>query len=694
MSDEMDNVDEREAETETLAEPMPGMSPEKLIELGSFLRAEVQGVIDNEERQGLVDRWNEYRRQREAEPRTKVKNSPWEGASNVVVPMTLANTNGMFAKAKNFLKAHSPRVSGSSFNKKYQIHAEVAAEILNFFNNSPFHVNLPAKEHDILYDCVSLGNQVVEWEWIDRSVRVRRGGAFVEKLLKRGPELRVHKIEDVLVRVGAGSDVQRMPWIGFVHRVFGHELRAEGLRGYFDADAVETVLRIPATEEMFDNSQKEFARMGLDPQYDSELDLANLYDLVKAYVWFDADDDGNLEDLIVWIEPETGTILRIEYNPIGVRLITNLSYFPVPGKFYSTGVGKMSHDMQEEVDTFHNLRVDTQHLASSPGVIRRKGSTLFNKGVKVRPGFEFEADSPREDYVLWTFPDVTMSTLTGENQARAYVETAIGAADSFFGRPDQTAKSGTSFSLQNFQAGRTESIFESIAQSLVEGYNDLFQKELMLLLAYGPAVTVMLNDMFDPSEQAEKVRAMNELLAWDPEDIPGKIKFSVQTTELSKSEESRRQTAMMRFQVYTMVFDKMTQIVPMLSNPQADEETKRLLVNGIVGYHDLLRETMELAGSQGIDDSLMDVELYRTLGKIMDSASREQSEQLRGMYEQQRAQQDMGLGGQGGIEQAQSQDPAVYGAPVQPAGPGNVGSPGISQGGGPAQGPGGVPGGA
>jgi hypothetical protein len=343
----------------------------------------------------------------------------------------------------------------------------------------------------------------------------------------------------------------------------------------------------------------------------------------------------------------------------------------------------MSHDMQEEVDTFHNLRVNTQHLSASGGVIRRRGAQTFNKGKQVKPGFEFEADDPRADYVLWQFPDVTMSTLTGENQARAYVETAIGAADSFFGRPNQSAKSGTSFSLENLQASRTDSIFSSIAESIVEGYNDMFQKELMLLLSYPDQTRAMFEDFYNPQEESAKLEALDQLLALAPEDIPGSIKFAVMTTDLARTDEAKRQNAMLKFQVYSMVFDKMTQLVPALSQGQLDPETTRLIMNGIVGYHDMLKETLELAGSTNVDDSLMDVELYRTMSSMMDTMSREQAEQMRSMNEQQRAMGSAGAGAFGGPEPGQENL-----APAQPGmeqamgatGPGPGQGPGMGQG--------------
>lgn len=667
--------------TEELADEfgsrLTDMSQDKLDELSEFLRSEIQVVRENEERQAMFTMWDEWRRQREAKPRNQTKNEPWPGASNVVVPVTLANTNGMYARTKAHVRAKSPVVSGKSTSKKYVKHAEVAADILNYLNNSPFHVNLPAKEHSMLYDWISLGTQVMEWEWVTKTVRIRRDGTFVDKVLKKGPELNVHALEDVLVRANAGDDVQKLPWIGFLRRFYGHELMTLGQNGFFDPDEVELVLGSPVTEATSDNRLNAQSREGLEPRYTESSERSSLYDVVKAYVWFDADEDGTLEDLIVWIEPSEGRILRIDYNPAGMRFVTTGRFLPTPQSFYGTGLGKLVYDMQEEIDTFHNLRINTQMMHASGGIIRRKGAELFNKSKQVKPGFEFEAEDPRADYVLWQFPDVTPSTLTGENQARNYIDLAMGTSDSFFGRGDNVAKSGTSFSLQNFQAGRTDSILESMLESVVEGYNDLFQKELMLLLLYGESLSVMLEEFYDPETESQKFEVLQELLTWDPEDIPSRITFAIQTTDLARSEEAKRQTAMLRFQVYTMVFDKMTQIIPALSQGEVDDETKRLLINGIVGYHDMLREIMELSGSENIDDALLDVELYRTLGKIMDDMSRGQSEQLRSGYERERA----GQGLDGG-EQAE-----LGNAPMGPQGAGELGGQGAPPDGG-GQGPG------
>jgi hypothetical protein len=172
-------------------------------------------------------------------------------------------------------------------------------------------------------------------------------------------------------------------------------------------------------------------------------------------------------------------------------------------------------------------------------------------------------------------------------------------------------------------------------------------------------------------------------LALDPEDIPGSIKFAVMTTDLARTDEAKRQNAMLKFQVYSMVFDKMTQLVPALSQGQLDPETTRLIMNGIVGYHDMLKETLELAGSTNVDDSLMDVELYRTMSSMMDTMSREQAEQMRSMNEQQRAMGSAGAGAFGGPEPGQENlaiaQPGMEQA-MGATGPGPGQGPGMGQG--------------
>lgn len=655
------------------------ISPENMERLRGFLSSEIQSILDDTERAEAKANWDEWRRQRVARTKQTVKNTPWPNASNVAVPETMAATDAMYAKIKTFLNAHKPMVSGSSPNAAFKKISEVAAEVLNYLNQSVHHVHMAAREQELIYDWVSMGTQVLEWEWVDRRVRIRRGGNWVEKVIRRGPNLVRYRLEDVLVRLAGPKDVQNMAWVGFRKRFYGHEMMSLSVRGFFDPDAVEDVLAGGAmTSAPDDNVEAEDARMGLTPQYESSEQVGSLFEVVKAYVWWDADEDGHAEDLIVWVHQDTGTILRMEYNPIGVRLITIGRFREIPEQWYGVGIGWKAQYMQEEIDTFHNLRVDTQHLSSMAVVIEAQGAQQLNNGEALRPGARFKAVDPKNDYQVFRFPDVTGSTLNGEMVAQQQLQKAIGVNDGFMGNPNTIAKSGTSYSLEAFQANRSDSIFQSIAQAFVVAYNDMFQKELMLLIANGPATLEMLDGLYDPAKDIEKYEALRSLLQWDPEDVPTRITFQVKTTDMEKTEDSKRQSIMLKLQAYTMVIERLMQFVPMMQSPQLDPDTQRLMANAIVGYNDMLKEAMELLGSSNVEDGVMDVELFRVIGGMLDERSAMMAQAIRGQNARNEALGAVagaGGGAGGSLDGADSAGSAGAGYPSGATGPGGPATP-------------------
>lgn len=639
IDDEVATADDQPVEVESA---LSGVPQEVIDNLTLFLQEELQIVNDDEERSEFLRKVDAWRRQRLAEPQVKVRNDPWEKSANTSVPTVMRYTNGMFAKLKAFIEARHPRVEGKSYNAKSKLLAEVAADVLNYLNSSPFHVNLGGLEQKMLYDFVSLGTQVVEWDFVVERRNIRRNGVTETKVVRQGPRINVYAIEDVMVRLNGTDDVQKMPWIGFRNIFYGYELRRHAASGFFDPEIVEDVLSSSAVSEApHENMEKRDARLGITPQYEGTATDTSMFQVFKCYVQWDVDNDGITEEVIVWYDYESGKILRIEFNEVGVRLISVGRYLTDPAKFYGVGVGRMCHDLQEEIDTFHRLRINTQALSSVGVVIEKTGSQQFNRGLAIKPGARFQADDPHNDYVVFKFPDVTASTLTGEQIAQQHAEKAIGASESMFGQPDTVAKSGTSFSLQNLQASRGDSIFVSIANSVVDWYNDIFQKELMIILANGDAMNQTLSDLYDQTQDKAKYDALQQLLQMNPEDIPAQIAFQVRTTDIQKTDEAKRQNFLMHLQSYTMISDKLLQLVPLLSQ-QIDDETRRLVMAQILGYSDILKKFKELIGDDNAEDAVMNVELYRVMAEILDSQHAQQAGLIKAQYEQARREQELG----------------------------------------------------
>ena len=77
-------------------------------EIMEYLQTEIRDVEEGGERGEFLDRVDKWRRQREAQPEQKVKNYPWQNASNVTVPIAMTNANGIFALLKSMFSRRIP----------------------------------------------------------------------------------------------------------------------------------------------------------------------------------------------------------------------------------------------------------------------------------------------------------------------------------------------------------------------------------------------------------------------------------------------------------------------------------------------------------------------------------------------------------------------------------------------------------
>ena len=97
------------------------LSEEQEGEISNFLLKEIESVMeDGEERSEFLASVKKWQRQREGRPESKVKNFPWEKASNVEVTTTLTNTNAITASVLSALSDRKPFWSVVTAHKDMQ----------------------------------------------------------------------------------------------------------------------------------------------------------------------------------------------------------------------------------------------------------------------------------------------------------------------------------------------------------------------------------------------------------------------------------------------------------------------------------------------------------------------------------------------------------------------------------------------
>lgn len=624
MSD-MEGVEEALGATEEDGEVLysPGVSiPEEMQEeIVNYVKDEVELMANSREERERS--WNVWRRHREGEPETERKDFPWDGASNVVPPVSASNTSGVFSHIRRAFLKRKPLFTPEPYTKEMAQKAASFGKLLNIYFEARSKSNSRPRLKKALYEAISLGNQVVEVPWVERRVRFNRpsfDGSVekIDKIVYSGPVMVLHRIENVYVRPEVET-IEEQPVIAVRYEGYTPGKLQELQRDGFFRD-VEPVVAAGQSSEEDDNLEDMLSRDGLEVVDSSETPMI---DLMKAWVYWDIDNDGVPEDVIVWYHDETETVLRIEVNELGQRILVNLQYLAKAFSFYATGVGQMAEHVQEEITSLHNMRVNSLSLSSLQMLVTKPGTDL-GKGQKLYPLKNIRAEEPASDVNVLTFPDVSGATLNAEIQAKRYLDTHTGVSEAMLGMPDQTAKSGTSPSLQMFLAEQGNAILETAVENLAEGLSEIGNLFTLQMVKNSDSILPYLEELVDEDE----VELVREFLEMEIDDVPLRVGMSVRTTEIQKSEDAKRQNLMTLNQLYTMYGQEIMQYMQVIQSPEVPEDMKTFAARIYLGKTKVMEETLELFGTSDTEDYVPYVRDVEMMLEMVDAQKRALADQI------------------------------------------------------------------
>lgn len=574
---------EEEADIELAPVQLLDEEQEKLLR--EYLRVEVDEATS--ERADKVEKWSKWRRQREARPEKSSKNSPWPNSSNVSVPLAAINTNAASAKLEGTFDRRKPFFRASTENRKDTTsieQAEAITDVFEFLVESPLHLNLRTKNHSILYEAASLGGQPVKvpWEtdiWKYGSDEIMEGQE-VERVRHDGPAIIQIPREDFLCRAFV-DDIQRAPWIR--HRVFlhWHEIQQRAAQGVYDETVLEDIKNAYIVSPTDDSKEENYERRGTSPLETKSWEIG------EYHVFWDVYGTGVPIDIVVTIEEETGIFMRQQVNRLGIRPFEMIAFDPVFGSLDGIGVGHKCEHMQDEVDAMHNMRIDTAHIAGiRMFAVRRNCGIKPNE--KLRPGKLLFVDNPKEDIVPLQSGEVYGSSLQAEMVAKQYSERATNMGDYQTGFEDSSIGTRATFGGTMFLAQQGGKMFEPTVRSMEDSFSRIGMYVLFQIVANRERFEKDLA-RFDDKTQMR----FREVLAMDMKDIPSRFVFTIETTEVDKTEEARRQEILSLAQLYSMYGEKLIQLSVMAQNPQMPELAKKTAMKLFTGASRLAEMILE-----------------------------------------------------------------------------------------------------
>lgn len=628
-------------------------------QLLDYLQAEHVAVREGQDREQFLQQVQVWRRQRDVRPEQEVKNFPWAKASNMATPATAIVTNGIYTQLLGRFSSKDKLFVVETDNIDTMELANALTALLQVVTEGSHRADLPSKNPDIFQDTVSLGTQFVGVPWTINRMQFKRQGdvgvEMVNKVVYEGPDVEVPLIEDVLTRP-YWKDLDVAPWFTTVHRMMGYELKQGEANGWYEGvDAVEGQ---PLTE-IDENLEDEALRAGITIDYETKLELAKTYEIYRTFVFWDADGDGVAEDLVLWWEPTTGHVLRAEYNELGSRPIVRLPYIDRPKLLYARGVGWYAQLLQDEIDSYHNIRNNSMAVSSLQMFATRTGS-MKNRSRTFRPLENIEFDDPKNDFMPITFPDVSQSTLQAEMLTRQYLQQVVAAGDALLGQGDSQAKTRATASGQAQQLQTNLKIVNAIQESVAKAYSKIGMKMLLQMAAHSNETLENLVGLVPDQHIPVLEKFFSQIRV---EDVPGMVKVRVELATDDDNEQSKRQGLMMISTLYQQYIQQGLQLAMMVQNPQLPDEAKEFATRGIVGMTRIMEKTLEAFKEKGGGTYLPYVEGYDIMldaldqqRKAMYEPIRQQLMQQEGQYGGQRAAESTGPGegGQllGGAEQS------------------------------------------
>ncbi len=649
--------------------PKPGnffMDLETEDELFAYIDRELAAVILNQERTEFLRRIQRYRDRRIGLPEQERKTFPWDDASNVVVPLALMQTNGMFSMLKSSFKARKPFYDVQAADPVYRAEAEGVSAALDLLIESPSYINLRKKNNKLLYDLGSLGTQFVKTRWNNDSRAWKElapdGSLLLSAMTtKNFADMDLIDLEDIFTR-SYWDDPNTCPWIA--HRIpyMKSELMSLGVQGTYRF--VDEVLERGGDE--VDEGRLELLRkLGFSPESEDE----NLFYVFEVHLSYDVDNDGLMEEVVAWYDPVSKARLRVDLNNIGSRPVKVLRLLEVPGSMYGLGVGGLVDNLQEEINDLHNMRNDSTMLSMLQMTFVKNG---VQYGLKdgLRPGAVKKLGDPKNDVFITKYPDVSMSTIAAEQILQQYSHQASAVTEDQLGFANSTIRTRETYSGSLLRAQNSSRVYAAMEESVTEGYTEIGKSLFLLLLAHRDEAEGLIERL--PEAQREGfIGALGTPVA----EVESKFVFQIKTRELEQTEEAKRQAYLTLSQLYTMYSEKILQLMQMLyanqQQMQIPPQVKEAAAEIIVGATKLMEKIMRSFDEDNTDDYLPYV---RNLEVMLDAMSLQKDAQLRQPRAQVEAmRKQMGEGGGPGMGSGQGPQQGPTPGPQGPQGPGPQG---------------------
>lgn len=599
-----------------------------LARLSSFLHGELHRSEASRNEQERV--WEENLRMYEGVSRFRQRNIPIENASNLEITLGAMATDAIWAQMLNLIFNISPLVTVNPTSTTGEF-VEHAKAIQTFVERIVPKIDMRRAAENAILDDVKLGTGIIYTPW-----REKRKKTVVDEVVTRGPKQYAVPVEDFFVPGGSYDDIQNERWVAMRYWLTENELQLRRRDFNWNIDEIQSAGNVDRTRQVRE-------RLGRHDGHNSRKGGADvhggeLYEIFDVYCYFDIDDDGIDEDLLVTFERRSQKVLRLRWNPYERRPFEVARYQLRQFLFYGLSVIEMLRPYQEGATNLYNHWVDNSLLANSRFWTGPYGAVPNNQ-LKVWPN----------RYLPIPEPGAVQGVAMADTwpSAPAALQTTVSFAERRSGINELSSPTGSAGIIGTRTPGIT-------ALSALQKQNERF----------GPAFDAAKNMVANSVKQA-LFRYQERLLAGDTDvelqirkmmgDVDAELiiqvmrsksfddAFAVELTSSSVNvnRETARQNWVLLIQTLVSLYEKIIPLAQFIESPQVGPVTKAAskqliekvneMIDRLVRTFDQVRDpgTLLLDLNQEIADVEQQIEQQQGLGAILGQIA--QAAQMGGM---------------------------------------------------------------
>jgi len=514
----------------------------------------------------LEDKYKLWNDQFESKPKQKVKNFPFEKASNLVVPMQSITVNAMVARHIQSIKAMKPFWTVTARSKNWTDHAMPTQRLLDYAQE--YEMRMYEQLVDYLYCEGNLGTGFAKVPWLRETYQNKTyddtGKIIVYEYEKSdGPRfLPIHPADFIMPTTSIQS-IQECPWVAhrfrlnwwtIARRASGPDpayINTEKIKSWYTTQASDFTDALEANEHIFrsENIQE--------------------YELFEVWADFDYDEDNIFETCVFTYHLESNTLIRATLNPFkhGLRPFVSTQCFPRAHRVLGIGYGQKLERLQEGISAAANQAIDNASLANARCLKAKKGSGI-KPGVKIYPGKVFML-SNMDDLETFQLGDIYPSSAMIINFLRDFSERDTGVSDYSLGKESQVVGSAAT-------ATSTLALIQEGSKMF-----DFLLGNLRLTLNKVAYMTYSLYSQFKPSGLTfsllgDDAQLIEETWAAPESDVTRGLTFELTASSAYINQTLERESWIQLFNLILGYYSKIFESTQVIFDPMAPPQLKVL----------------------------------------------------------------------------------------------------------------------